>query len=181
MATRVSSAAYPGKRMMPFPGLDIKPLQRLSSYPISFDKPRRFTMTQALYPIFLGRLVYMKKCWILRLPDALLSIIFSRLSLSTQACFALTCKFLLAKFVTVLKNEEFAFPHITFDYRGRTHFSHNSRVRTELLLRLHGGRFCWSDRWWRYCGSCLKLHPWYQVPTQHPEENQEEAICFIPE
>lgn len=171
--------------MMPFPGLDIKPLQRLSSYPISFDKPRRFTMTQALYAIFryvpfLGRIVSRNKCWILRLPDELPSIIFSRLSLSTQACFVLTCKFLLARFGAVLKNEEFAFPHITFDYHGRTHFSHSSRARTELLLRLQGGRFCWSGRWWRYCGGCLKLHPWYQVPFLHPEENQEEAICFYP-
>lgn len=110
------------------------------------------------YIPLLGRLVPReKRCVLLKLPDELLVMIFSQLSLPSQACFALTCKFLLERFGYVLKNEKFAFPHIHVNGHYVVSPLPNPRERTELLLRLR--YFPLWGRGWNYCGCCLKLHP----------------------
>lgn len=133
------------------------------------------------YIPLLGRLVptNSKTCQVLSLPNELLSIIFSHLSLPSQACFALTCKPLLKTFGTVLKDEALTFPHINFDYHGRELFDPNARTRTELLLRLQADP--WRGRQWRYCGECLKLHPTREFTAPAPMEydpRPEEAACM---
>lgn len=89
-------------------------------------------------------------------------MIFSRLSLPSQVCFALTCKPLFAMFGAVVKNDELRFPHVEFDGHGRAIFDPTSRARWQLLIRLErrvqrrDGRYC--------CGKCLKLHPPREFP-----------------
>lgn len=122
---------------------------------------------------FLTRLFYWKKCWLLKLPFELQSIIFSYLSLPSQACFALTCKPLLATFGSVLQHQELAFPHIYRRYdTGAKIVDSTLRARTDFLLRLHGSR--WGGKSWEYCGQCLKLHPSNQVMhyvTKEPKQS----------
>jgi hypothetical protein len=117
--------------------------------PPSFAMPQAVNMLR--YIPLLRRLAPEEKCWI-----------FELLSLPSKACVALTCKPLLSMFGAVLKNKEFAFPHADVNFWGGTEFDHNSRARTELLLRLQTNP--WWGPSWKYCGACLKLHSRDQFP-----------------
>lgn len=142
-------------------------------------------MWQVLYdilrdiPLLRNHAPSRKRCVITRLPLELLDMIFSELSLPSQACFALTCKFLFERFGTVLKDKKFSFPHIEFGYYGTESKVPNPRERTELLLKLQSSKY--GGRRWKYCGNCLKLHPAHEMNIRlEGDDTPESATCRYP-
>lgn len=132
------------------------------------------------YVPLLNQLVTRAECRILDLPKELLLMIFERLSLLSQACFALTCKRLLSEFGEVLESSAFDFPHPTISNDGVQYFDPRWRTRFGLLLRLEGGRWL-GGRWWKYCGQCLKLHPRHElIPDYESCFPPEQSRCRLP-
>lgn len=114
-----------------------------------------------------------KRAVIFRLPNELLLRIFSLLSLTSQASFALSCKTFYEEFGQVLKHEAFRFPRVTEDGGGNVRFDKLANARSDLLLRL-------QDRRWAYCASCLKLHPVREFDYTQLAWPPEERHCIYP-
>ncbi|KAL4872884.1 hypothetical protein BDV12DRAFT_161699 [Aspergillus spectabilis] len=86
------------------------------------------------------------------LPVDILLLITPLLPLSSQACLALTCKPLYSLFGDILKDERLSWPRLLATKSYDTILGNPNSPRTRLLHQLQDERF-------RYCASCLKLHP----------------------
>ena len=98
---------------------------------------------------------------IIQLPHELLLRIRAFLSLTSQACLALTCKTFFSFTGEVLSSSEFDLPSMTFDNNdiiGTWGLGHS--LRWELLCRLEDAR-------WLICSQCIKLRPVNRFSAPH--------------
>ncbi|KAI9933680.1 hypothetical protein MW887_008153 [Aspergillus wentii] len=115
-----------------------------------------------------------RKPTIFKLPHELRVQIFNSLSLTSQACFALTRKAFYEEFSWVLKDEELGFPKVFLDEARYTRSNHLTSARRDLLVhRL-------QTKHWLYCSSCLKVHPPREFVFKQRMLQPEDRACRYP-
>lgn len=93
---------------------------------------------------------------IVQLPPEILLLIRSFLSLTSQACLALTCKTFFCVSAEVLGSREFGLPPWQRE-RNEKVWTPGRSLRWELLRLLEDAR-------WLFCPKCVKLHPIMELP-----------------
>ena len=135
------------------------------------EKPRRRWLLRPWRPLPRAFLPTTRnKKTFLSMPVEIHERIFSFLPLVGQACFALSCRPLYQTFGSVLQNDELRFPRLLWTKVEDRCQNQAYLPRNKLLVRL-------ETKYWRFCGSCLKLHPrtdfmCWRSDTRTPLERQ---------